>query len=47
MFEGFVDEESDGEVKPFPAGRSDFSGGKERALVSPASVWVLLFSLLL
>ncbi|KAE8769899.1 Calcium-transporting ATPase 4, endoplasmic reticulum-type [Hordeum vulgare] len=44
---GFVDEESDGEVKPFPAGRGGFSGGKERAPVSPASVWVLLFALLL
>ncbi|KAI4986361.1 hypothetical protein ZWY2020_018991 [Hordeum vulgare] len=44
---GFMDEESDGEVKSFPAGRSGFSGGKERAPVSPASVWVLLFALLL
>ncbi|KAE8819470.1 Calcium-transporting ATPase 4, endoplasmic reticulum-type [Hordeum vulgare] len=47
LIKGFVDEESDGEVKPFPAGRSGFSGGKERAPVSPASVWVLLFALLL
>ncbi|KAI5016714.1 hypothetical protein ZWY2020_006565 [Hordeum vulgare] len=43
----FVDEESDGEVKPFHVGRSGFSRGKERAPVSPASVWVLLFALLL